>query len=556
MSHWLYQFQMFAFTTAKYWGYGPRSWTASELGFDRPNVFEFGPSPEGLRYLTGSQTADHDLSAPSQLCRWTIHTTSSDDICSRYENPWQPQWKTPPIQERLRDALEHTDFTKINPNDLPVAISLIAKKAQRSPNELLLESIGFAIMGRNPQLVYDLLDEAQNGKIPIHTLFPLHLAINYLDGSEACCEIFDNITEHILNQYGYNILMSLHINDNGYTWMDSLMIAIVKSHTNLPPSALDDTNKEKRFPGDGVSICGRWDADSDCIRALLSSGSSGIPFDWKHKFCHTSAQAICHIIQRIDWRFLKRKWVSSGLFVKRCTNCGLKLELTPLHTLVYITFMLAEYGCEDEDLFGMIACLLSFLSFLETPIPSVQVSFHLLFDCDADSMEICTHQESSPPEFAAGLRSYRTHDWSEKCETGWALFQIVLDRSQETYKFLDVEEYEEVCSMHVTTPLTIDQILATIWAAVQTELLTYRRLDLNDPWVSEHFNMAELLQSLQTEGKLSIGLIEKGLMKQPICRCGQYVDFGCAEAEDTTTRNFSNLENSDRAIYLIRDECD
>lgn len=468
----------------------------------------------------------------------------------------------PPIQERLRDALEHTDFTKIKPDDLPVAISLIAKKAQRSPNELLLESIGFAIMGRNHQLVNDLLDEAKKGDIPIHTLFPLHLAINYLDGSEACCMIFEDIATHILANYDYNILLSASINDNGHTLLDSLMIAIIKFHTNLAPTALDDTNKDTRFPGDEVSICGRWDADSYCVRELLSSGSLSIPFDWKHKFCHTSAQSVCHVIENARWHMEGQLWASSGLFVKRCTNCGLKLELAALHTLVYVTFLLAEAGCKDEDLFGMVACLLSLLSNLNIgreSIPKAQVSFTLLFDYDADSMmETCTHQEFSPPEFAAGLRSHRTHDWSEKCEIGWALFQVILDRSHEADIDYDVHDHDVWCDAYnVVTPLTVDQTLATIWAAVQTELLTYRRLNLNDPWVSVHFNMAGLLQSLKAEGKVSIDLIDQGLMKKSVCRCGRFVhNWRCARVEEAATTNFSNLGGHGRALYLINYDSD
>lgn len=33
MTTWLYQFQFFAFKTAKFWGRGPRDWDAENLGF-------------------------------------------------------------------------------------------------------------------------------------------------------------------------------------------------------------------------------------------------------------------------------------------------------------------------------------------------------------------------------------------------------------------------------------------------------------------------------------------------------------------------------------------
>ena len=121
--------------------------------------------------------------------------------------------------------------------------------------------------------------------------------------------------------------------------------------------------KEKRFEGEDVDICGRWDADSDCVRKLLAEGTSRIPFKWKHLFCHTSAQALCHCIGIIygpcwgpDINF------QSGLYVRRCLHCGLKMELKPLHALVLTGLRLCLSGCKDETLFGLLAVLLFCIS--------------------------------------------------------------------------------------------------------------------------------------------------------------------------------------------------
>src|ERR1700722_1156823 len=82
---------------------------------------------------------------------------------------------------------------------------------------------------------------------------------------------------------------------------------------------------------------------------------------WKHKFCHTSAQTICHCISLITMSPFRLN-TPSGIFLRHCSECGLKMQLQPLHTLVMTAFQLASCGCPDEDLFGILACLLHILS--------------------------------------------------------------------------------------------------------------------------------------------------------------------------------------------------
>jgi len=96
---------------------------------------------------------------------------------------------------------------------------------------------------------------------------------------------------------GPNISQQLYVNPLGHTVLDTLMMGILKSHTSCSPFIVDDRlAKDKRFVGEDLDVCGRWDADSPCIRKLLSEGHLAIPPDWKHMFCHTSAQALCHSI--------------------------------------------------------------------------------------------------------------------------------------------------------------------------------------------------------------------------------------------------------------------
>lgn len=43
-----------------------------------------------------------------------------------------------------------------------------------------------------------------------------------------------------------------------------------------------------------------------------------------------------------------------------------------------------------------------------------------------------------------------------------------------------------------------NKYLGHIMAAIQVELLTYRRIRVTDPWLSKRFNMDKLLQSLES----------------------------------------------------------
>jgi hypothetical protein len=73
-------------------------------------------------------------------------------------------------------------------------------------------------------------------------------------------------------------LRKLYTNELGHTVLDNLMISILKSHTDCLPGTVDEAfNKQKRFSGEEVDICGRWDADSAHIRTLLARGESRIP---------------------------------------------------------------------------------------------------------------------------------------------------------------------------------------------------------------------------------------------------------------------------------------
>jgi hypothetical protein len=67
------------------------------------------------------------------------------------------------------------------------------------------------------------------------------------------------------------------------------------------------------------------------------------------------------------------------------------------------------------------------------------------------------------------------------------------------------------------------KVIGTLWAAIQTELLTYRRLTEEDPWISENIIMRAILDGLNHGGLFDIPLITENMMS-PYCKCGRFLE--------------------------------
>lgn len=95
------------------------------------------------------------------------------------------------------------------------------------------------------------------------------------------------------------------------------------------------------------------------------------------------------------------------------------------------------------------------------------------------------------------------------------------------------------------------KVLAPLWAAVQTELLTYRRLEEGEPWFSCKFDMACLEKSLEGGGPLNIALIQENMMNE-FYDCGRFLHASpaCACVNDVAAYYFSNMEDWNRSTFL------
>ncbi|PVH82419.1 hypothetical protein DL98DRAFT_586407 [Cadophora sp. DSE1049] len=563
MTDWMHQFWQFSFKTAKNWGRGPRKWTASTLRFgdfsarrlaslpSSPAV-NFG-SPENHDYQQNIRKPGHDaIQKPTSLCRWSIHhrdTVEVDpegiaspppveeaDVDPNDESSWKP-WSTQEnIQQfavYLQENLESNDFSNMEVENLPILANKVARAA-----------------------------EQYNKDFTLHDVFPLHLATSYLDGARTCCGIFDTIVANLPMREAPATVRKLYTNHLNHTVLDNLMIAILKAHTSCAPATVDDAfKKEHRFVGEEVDICGRWDADSDCIRQLQALGNPTIPFEWKHMFCHASVQAISHCIGML-WNRPVAPDINtpSGLFLKRCSNelCGLKLQLRPLHTLVVTTVHLAQQGCKGENLFGMLACLLRMVKSGANPLLTAHISVKALLSSD-DEQE-CSHSELTPLELTREVPKDLVRSWSLEARTGWKVFCTVLNlcnaewrsRKEDAMSSNDEDNLSlRMCDDH-DIPCT-NQKLATLWAAVQTELVTYRRLAEGDAWISPNFNMESLLESLNGGSDLAIGLVENDMMEEFCSDCGVFpesMNWITLGTEEVSAYYFSNLEDWNRSTFI------
>jgi hypothetical protein len=523
-----------------------------------------------LEQTMGRQSPGHHIPKPSVLCHWSIHVQDviyDEDDIPEWELPdkvdldeeglakWPQHWKQQSIQEVLRDNLESNDFSCFKENDLPVAIPTVAKATKRSPNELIEESFVFAIIARNEELVRDIFQKIKNSKRDISSLHPLHLATSYLDGAKTCCNILSLLCVM------QNNVKDVYINHLGHTVLDNLMITILKAHTSISPKIVDvSLEKGISFAGQEVDLCGRWDADFPCFRSLLERGGSSVPFEWKHAFCHTSIQAICHCIDTLANFFSLN--VPSGLFLKYCSHCGMKLQLLPLHTLVLTAFHLANSGCEGEDLFGIIACLLCLLCHGVKSRVTAPLSIMALLG--TNESDHCDHKQLTPAQLVEELSANVGSVWSTSAKLGWEIFCRILriseDESVEQHDdddddddIMDLDSNFEPCeeTCHdVGFPFGNSVQLGHIWAAMQTELLTYRRLRDGDPWHSENLNVTTLLEDLKSGSNISIGLVQKSMMR-PYCKCGRFGDRShFVLREEAAEEYFSNLDDFKRTSFI------
>jgi hypothetical protein len=498
---------------------------------------------------------------PAQLCRWALHVTSYDYYDTDDEDEESLAYGTGvSFVDTLCHSLALSKFSNIDFTQFPLAIPHIAAAASRSPDSLLLEAVGFAVVSRNTGLLHRLLKKVKEQEVDLSELYPYHLAATYLDGAEACCHVL----EILMTGGTQNTLAEIYTNDLGHTVLDSLFIAVLRSHTSMSPSMIDPVFlKENRLPGEELDVCGRWDADSECYLKLLAAGQVKVPTTWKHKFCHTSVQAVSHFIHEISYGSITLA-TRSGLSRRLCPSCGLMLQLLPLHSLVLVGYNLLHFGLDGEDLFGVVCCLFELLSAGLNAEATSELSISLLLDLDPGT--ICSHGPLTPAAFAELLPTNVERTSPEQALLGWSVFLHILRLAESNVREYasefslelghgneDVENaqlYEfcaEVCMDFSTINFSKRSPLGSIWAAAQTEFLTYRRQEEGESWMSGNFDMGSVLRGLLEHKPPSMPLTN---LMNPYCFCGR---FGCGwqpRVKEAAAFDFSNMHNCDRQNFI------
>lgn len=538
------------------------------------------------------------------LCRWTIHHRdpeydrvgspprhSSDQFPMDAPETW-PEWTTEEAPQSLTacltEAIEHNSFTNVQHESLPISAAQIVKAVKKSPEEELeLESLGFAITAQNEELTMDALKKLRGSKhVDMSKIYPFHLAANYLAGGKTCCNI---LTGLVNNVQAHNSIGRLYINEMGCTVLDSLMSSILKSHTSCIPRTVDARAPNgQSFNGEEVDICGRWDADSACVISLHKQGLASVPFHWKHVFCHTSAQTICHSIIAI----FREEWspdinTPSGLFLKYCQGCNRTLQLLPLHTLTLVAFHLGKDGTDGETLFGVVACLLCLLMHGADPLREAELSIPALIGIDGEE---CSHLLMTPAELAKNVPRELLTKWSKDARLGWDVFVGILQYAADECSASRLSTPSEATS-DVARPnargdspesiedeevqeeslLDCDHIydndvgferrnffgesleLGKLWVAVQTELLTYRRIEASDAWISPHFSMRAVLETLGSPELMDELPFFKDSMLKRFCVCGRFEearDELCPTVQEACEHYFSNMEDWSRSTFI------
>ncbi|KAI0880457.1 uncharacterized protein GGS22DRAFT_197525 [Annulohypoxylon maeteangense] len=582
---WLHDFWIYSFTTMKHWGKGPMVWSLKLVDSMSPSRNPFTYVPKNR--IEGNQVSEFlprlayipPLNNPTQLCRWAIHykppryqrdQTPSESLVDKGKRRFDinddeftwPEWPvTDPPEDPgaiISQGLHQNLFNSVEPEEIPLDADSVSDIIEKRPDEFRAEIFGIAIMSRNLDAINSIIYNYE-GNFPawFSNVFPFHLAARFLDGAKTCCLVLQMLLDNLGNEMS---LRANYVDNNGHTVLDTLFVTILRSHSTVPLRVISDSFIDKSNDlGQGVDPCGRWDADSPCIRQLYASGQSTIPPQWKHVFCHTSVQAVCHFISIMFARpyhpFIN---TPSGLFLRRCGHCGLKLQVGPLHALILTAYHLAEDGIPGESLFGMVSCLVCLLTFRADPRVAVQVPMSAWVGYDTS--EDCQHKYMNAAELALEIFSHKGGTWSHKIRTGWKCLETDISDFK-NIQTCDFGTHMYKGSSRENLVYCGNRQLGMIWAAIQAEILTYRRLSENDPWLSARFDMELLLKGLEENDDRYLKLLlgtgkdpQDDLLK-PFSRCGLFLEAanpGCPLREEVCRSYYANLDDWKRTTFIKR----
>lgn len=282
------------------------------------------------------------------------------------------------------------------------------------------------------------------------------------------------------------------------------------------------------------------------------------------------------------------------------------MQLPPIHILVLTAWHVAQYGAEEEDLFGMVCVLLcvaaasppdrrSDLSGLLFSKAHVDTSF---FEVEgSSSADYCAHEKLWPSELTQKLPASFPLQERPLIRNGWSVFCEVLRQIEVQYRKLqlegDVEETDKArdgegnrsqsqqmvdagvfsristvfwdepeawsedqfgnCEhFNVEIPAAYGQnmLLGHLWAVCQTELLTYRRRQLGRQWISPQISIGVIERYLMTGCHGDLPLVREGVLL-PYCLCGRFSGiFAVPRREQACSASHGSLDDGNCAAYV------
>jgi hypothetical protein len=668
VTDYLHDFYMYSFVVAKYWGRGPsmHQWTAGLVSsLTTGSLAGASPPNRALAMLPGATPDrwDEIVNQPTQLCKWSIHVKpvayspipeKDDDVPDEFDidNPqswrmWSEKEMSVSFTSTMQQSLMNNTFSFTSMDSLPIAPELISASVQKDPDLLLGDAVKAAIMAGNSELLDNLLEDAESKQLDmLKEIHPFHLAAAILDGGHRCCSVIETLSGWIGPEY---LFFNQH-DDLGHTVLDALLVTVLRSHTTVSPEHVNPCfNPPHRYPGEEKDVCGRWDADSPAVRSLFRCGFPRIPTSWKHAFCHTAVQAVCHsAIIMLGSPARPPIDAPSGLFLRRCNNCGLELKLGPLHTVIVVAFYLAHCGMPGETLLGILAVLVCLLSLGANPSMKTDMSVQEILG--GAEMGRRYHKLMDSYDLMQEVPERLISGWTPECQVGWSCIRRVLllakrdsdaklsraevesmsendcqddsdgtsdsdleesaqghwgshgycvindgdegpcaicgqeggsieenetegDQRDRGAAFLsqndDFDAHSDSASarcrlfsegLHgewLNLPC-LNPKLGLIWAAIQAELLTYRRVSLEGRWVSGNFSMDALEKWLSGKAfKFQTPLVELRMMATH-SPCGWFMnghgEYLCPVAEEVCSDYFMNMDVYDRASFLPKPE--
>jgi hypothetical protein len=236
-----------------------------------------------------------------------------------------------------------------------------------------------------------------------------------------------------------------------------------------------------------------------------------------------------------------------------------------------------------ETLFGALAMVVCLITLGADVSMKANISVEeILRSSDAGQ---CRHTQLSPLDLIRAVPGDVIEAWSESCRVGWGCLTDVLalavlqqdqERSSRSHRSASLlgDEWPGTPASSFSESSDHDSCWGTfqedyhddwlklpcngpriglLWASIQTELLTYRRVRDGDSWISENFSMKALKAWLEEgDTELSMPLIQNRMFKVHT-RCGWFgkaSEFLCPTAQEVCTEYFMNMDIYSRSSYI------